>query len=75
MPLAEHDGANMAGSKSQYSFQFTCPSRSTTSHKICACGIPKVSIHVPLAEHDVRYCCSFNGIRVSIHVPLAEHDE
>ena len=34
---------------------------------------PNVSIHVPLAEHDVPgvdtlFC-------VSIHVPLAEHDE
>ena len=35
---------------------------------------PPVSIHVPLAEHDLcRECLHLLRV-VSIHVPLAEHD-
>ena len=33
-----------------------------------------VSIHVPLAEHDIGYCRTAECHNVSIHVPLAEHD-
>ena len=38
-----------------HEFQFTCPSRSTTSAIVRLCGSYTVSIHVPLAEHDYRY--------------------
>ena len=34
-------------------FQFTCPSRSTTCGQLVYQGLTGVSIHVPLAEHDV----------------------
>ena len=33
-----------------------------------------VSIHVPLAEHDITEGRVIAAKRVSIHVPLAEHD-
>ena len=33
-----------------------------------------VSIHVPLAEHDLPGGCLTPSVGVSIHVPLAEHD-
>ena len=33
-------------------FQFTCPSRSTTTYPRGRINLPWVSIHVPLAEHD-----------------------
>ena len=33
-----------------------------------------VSIHVPLAEHDMRLDYDPQVCIVSIHVPLAEHD-
>ena len=34
----------------------------------------RVSIHVPLAEHDTGLNVRTRSVRVSIHVPLAEHD-
>ena len=34
-------------------FQFTCPSRSTTRPRSTGWRTPSVSIHVPLAEHDL----------------------
>ena len=37
-------------------FQFTCPSRSTTGTPDDQAGAPGVSIHVPLAEHDLTSC-------------------
>ena len=55
-------------------FQFTCPSRSTTAHPAEWAAVLKVSIHVPLAEHDRYYRDAWRVINVSIHVPLAEHD-
>ena len=55
-------------------FQFTCPSRSTTPLGGGGCVGQSVSIHVPLAEHDLGLCCSPCSLQVSIHVPLAEHD-
>ena len=55
-------------------FQFTCPSRSTTWQEVPLRTHGKVSIHVPLAEHDSRFG-RLSGLKpVSIHVPLAEHD-
>ena len=55
-------------------FQFTCPSRSTTPLRALCIDCHRVSIHVPLAEHDV-FALDIHLIRaVSIHVPLAEHD-
>ena len=55
-------------------FQFTCPSRSTTFTPKIRRIDNQVSIHVPLAEHDVRQAAlGVDGV-VSIHVPLAEHD-
>ena len=55
-------------------FQFTCPSRSTTNPTLIADRITVVSIHVPLAEHDVMIVDGSKHFEVSIHVPLAEHD-
>ena len=64
-----------AGDNATKAFQFTCPSRSTTSVGLDdECGIP-VSIHVPLAEHDSSSKPSASSLLVSIHVPLAEHDD
>ena len=56
------------------SFQFTCPSRSTTAVGDCAGSRVNVSIHVPLAEHDFESEGVSGHFEVSIHVPLAEHD-
>ena len=55
-------------------FQFTCPSRSTTASSVMASMLAEVSIHVPLAEHDIGSNGFLGGGFVSIHVPLAEHD-
>ena len=55
-------------------FQFTCPSRSTTVLRVLVLSPMSVSIHVPLAEHDIRAPTNAVGSVVSIHVPLAEHD-
>ena len=55
-------------------FQFTCPSRSTTKHIEDNTKLITVSIHVPLAEHDISDCNAGTARFVSIHVPLAEHD-
>ena len=55
-------------------FQFTCPSRSTTGPFPRARLAPYVSIHVPLAEHDMAPDSEACKQLVSIHVPLAEHD-
>ena len=69
-------------------FQFTCPSRSTTSAARCFYSslaehdgmfvlfslTMQVSIHVPLAEHDKDAAAAKDAADVSIHVPLAEHD-
>ena len=55
-------------------FQFTCPSRSTTYKSRGACVKLIVSIHVPLAEHDISTGGKSTWADVSIHVPLAEHD-
>ena len=41
-------------------FQFTCPSRSTTSERVELNKQIRVSIHVPLAEHD-----SFKNLRAT----------
>ena len=65
---------SMVSAMSLIQFQFTCPSRSTTFSS-CKQDISRiVSIHVPLAEHDVNPACSIWPLMVSIHVPLAEHD-
>ena len=55
-------------------FQFTCPSRSTTNPAMLTGGFSRVSIHVPLAEHDFTSSKKKPFWAVSIHVPLAEHD-
>ena len=55
-------------------FQFTCPSRSTTACGHAPTSPVRVSIHVPLAEHDEDASTTLNAFDVSIHVPLAEHD-
>ena len=55
-------------------FQFTCPSRSTTRYRNSLTRTGRVSIHVPLAEHDMFAAFTSDFIKVSIHVPLAEHD-
>ena len=55
-------------------FQFTCPSRSTTTVTTSRVMRVSVSIHVPLAEHDVCGRSVHQPDGVSIHVPLAEHD-
>ena len=63
-----------APSPERRQFQFTCPSRSTTCHTERSQSSCQVSIHVPLAEHDVSALPRSSDMRVSIHVPLAEHD-
>ena len=55
-------------------FQFTCPSRSTTECEQKLLTMLRVSIHVPLAEHDRNLDRKTGLLDVSIHVPLAEHD-
>ena len=55
-------------------FQFTCPSRSTTDYLLNNALSIFVSIHVPLAEHDIMSHAHSSRLVVSIHVPLAEHD-
>ena len=56
-------------------FQFTYPSRSTTYCDTDSIKFLNVSIHVPLAEHDLMDISTMSIIcPVSIHVPLAEHD-
>ena len=55
-------------------FQFTCPSRSTTPLLTLIDLFQKVSIHVPLAEHDWNGHIADTWLNVSIHVPLAVHD-
>ena len=55
-------------------FQFTCPSRSTTLDGRLIDNLLIVSIHVPLAEHDIAPARQVLPVPVSIHVPLAEHD-
>ena len=57
------------------SFQFTCPSRSTTNECRIYTADLLVSIHVPLAEHDEDEDEPAAEGDVSIHVPLAEHDD
>jgi len=57
------------------SFQFTCPSRSTTWSSVPPEEFLRVSIHVPLAEHDSYSGSMSRCLRGSIHVPLAEHDQ
>ena len=69
---ARHDDCRH--SRSIRKFQFTCPSRSTTPISKALYAGRLVSIHVPLAEHDVERPERSKGTDVSIHVPLAEHD-
>ena len=45
-------------------FQFTCPSRSTTTEYKDFRKQQVVSIHVPLAEHDLKWLIS-PGVHVS----------
>ena len=52
VPLAEHD-VTILRKLSAGSFQFTCPSRSTTAFDRALRQAEEVSIHVPLAEHDL----------------------
>ena len=52
VPLAEHDQKTGSLFQLTWSFQFTCPSRSTTDGLLLLCYLGAVSIHVPLAEHD-----------------------
>ena len=61
-------------SSSLLTFQFTCPSRSTTLDFTGLSHFFGVSIHVPLAEHDAPRRAHNLPTLVSIHVPLAEHD-
>ena len=52
VPLAEHDEAPPSSLTCGGTFQFTCPSRSTTDIFAGTEARYEVSIHVPLAEHD-----------------------
>ena len=74
MPLAEHDAHSLTSGADWREFQFTCPSRSTTGAEYPSMAAAAVSIHVPLAEHDVEGKIPERVVQVSIHVPLAEHD-
>ena len=73
VPLAEHDPSAWRPLFSS-TFQFTCPSRSTTHETPDDVRVAVVSIHVPLAEHDDAPLVASYIMNVSIHVPLAEHD-
>ena len=64
----------LSSSGQAMTFQFTCPSRSTTMSGSVSDLVKFVSIHVPLAEHDGSYESALPVVQVSIHVPLAEHD-
>ena len=56
-------------------FQSTCPLRGTTIVKRWGRAPATISIHVPLAGHDV-VIDALNFVRhISIHVPLAGHDD
>ena len=52
VPLAEHDRQGSSLASPKLTFQFTCPSRSTTGPLQRVQVLVYVSIHVPLAEHD-----------------------
>ena len=54
VPLAEHDELFRKVNYSVSWFQFTCPSRSTTTDARLSYPSLVVSIHVPLAEHDLQ---------------------
>ena len=76
MPLAEHDATRQMSAFRLSEFQFTCPSRSTTPRRQTLTDMCPVSIHVPLAEHDLTPTPPTSPTSpVSIHVPLAEHDQ
>ena len=56
-------------------FQSTCPLRGTTKGSEGSLVIVNISIHVPLAGHDVAHANGDDGVSaISIHVPLAGHD-
>ena len=74
VPLAEHDAMGFLQKCAASTFQFTCPSRSTTGCSRLLYASLMVSIHVPLAEHDLTAAEIIEVVKVSIHVPLAEHD-
>ena len=62
-PRGARPGATPA-SQPSHVFQFTCPSRSTTGAREAVGYRGIVSIHVPLAEHDlrdIRRACEIDG--------------
>ena len=57
-------------------FQSTCPLRGTTcTAPTTSLPVMRISIHMPLAGHDVGLILSNQPLQISIHVPLAGHDK
>ena len=55
-------------------FQSTCPLRGTTGYVLTSDFASVISIHVPLAGHDILLLLHHRWDFISIHVPLAGHD-
>ena len=55
-------------------FQSTCPLRGTTTGDGRRNHFTTISIHVPLAGHDIAFVRNRDKDKISIHVPLAGHD-
>ena len=55
-------------------FQSTCPLRGTTISLRRVYAEKWISIHMPLAGHDVIYGIWISEYAISIHMPLAGHD-
>ena len=74
MPLAEHDNDCGSSRERLLSFNSRAPRGARPIRFYCDICQHPVSIHVPLAEHDLGGGALLPLPAVSIHVPLAEHD-
>ena len=75
VPLAEHDSSLSRISKSTISFQFTCPSRSTTNVSFSDIeNLLSFNSRAPRGARQAEQAAQRRKNQVSIHVPLAEHD-
>ena len=74
MPLAEHDLCKNPMANRHNCFNSRAPRGARRVVSLLSFGDIIVSIHVPLAEHDITEGRVIAAKRVSIHVPLAEHD-
>ena len=74
VPLAEHDWPLLCSSSCCPQFQFTCPSRSTTSKMIVLTSGYEFQFTCPSRSTTRTLSPYWKFFPVSIHVPLAEHD-